>query len=316
MSGARLRLELVARKRLAEGIDEFTFGDPSGAMLPRFTAGAHATFDLGEGVQRSYSMSGDPADASAYTVAVQREDTGRGGSRRMHKLEVGQLVFAMPPINAFSLIEDASGPATLVGGGIGITPLISMIWRMEAIGRTWRLIYCTRDAERTAYATFLGASARTGAVLIHHDHGRAEGMLDLDAELAAPPVGGHLYCCGPAGLMEAVRGAAAHWPDGHVHFESFTGLSVVGESSDFEVEIASTGEIFGVRKGETILDALREAGFDIDSSCESGTCGTCQTRYLEGEVEHEDFVLMDSERETHLMVCVSRARSGRLKLDL
>ena len=316
MTGAPLTLALVARRRLAEGIDEFTFADPDGAPLPPFTAGAHATFDLGDGVQRSYSMSGDPADARAWTVAVQREDDGRGGSRRMHALEVGRQVTATPPVNAFPLAEEATGPATLVAGGIGITPLIAMIRRMEATGRPYRLIYCTRAPERTAYAGWLGAPARTGEIRIHHDDGRAEAMLDLAAELAAPPPGGHLYCCGPTGLMEAVRAAAAHWPEGHVHFESFSGTPVGGESHDFEVEIASTGQVVGVGRDETILDALRDAGLDVDSSCESGTCGTCQTGYLEGEVEHEDFVLMDDERETHLMICVSRARSGRLKLDL
>jgi phthalate 4,5-dioxygenase reductase subunit len=316
MTGAPLMLALVARRRLAERIDEFTFADPGRAPLPTFTAGAHATFDLGDGVRRSYSMSGDPSDTRAYTVAVQLEEDGRGGSRRMHALELGTQVTATPPVNAFPLAEDATGPATLVAGGIGITPLVSMIRRLEATERQYRLVYCTRDPAHTAYAAWLSEPARTGEVLIHHDRGRAEAMLDLAAELAVPPPGGHLYCCGPAGLMDGVRAAAAHWPEGHVHFESFSGTPVGGERHDFEVEIASTGQMVGVGHDETILDALRDAGLEVDSSCESGTCGTCQTRYLEGDVAHEDFVLMDDERETHLMICVSRARSGRLKLDL
>jgi vanillate O-demethylase ferredoxin subunit len=120
--------------------------------------------------------------------------------------------------------------------------------------------------------------------------------------------------------MHAVTDACAHWPLGTVHFEFFAADPSVAEepSQGFEVEIASTGAVYQVPPDKTILEVLRDQGFDIDSSCEEGLCGTCIVDVLAGEPDHRDLVLDDEEKQSNTLitVCCSRAKSARLKLDL
>jgi phthalate 4,5-dioxygenase reductase subunit len=129
--------------------------------------------------------------------------------------------------------------------------------------------------------------------------------------------GQHVYCCGPAPLMDAVRDMTGHWPTGAVHFETFAGDTKPHEGdAPFEVFLDRSGMTLTVPVGHSILEVVREAGVMVPSSCESGTCGSCKTRLLEGEADHRDLVLMPDEQVEHIMVCVSRSRTARLVLDL
>lgn len=153
-------------------------------------------------------------------------------------------------------------------------------------------------------------------VILHHDEGDPDQAYDLWPVLEEPR-GAHLYCCGPAGLMDAVRDMTGHWPDTAVHFEDFAGVNATRpDDTAFTVRLARSSETVEVPAGTSILDALRQAGRVLPSSCESGTCGTCRTRYIEGEPDHRDLVLSDREKRSEIMICVSRAKTPELTLDL
>jgi phthalate 4,5-dioxygenase reductase subunit len=307
----------VSHKRiLAVDITEFVLVPAAGVKLPDFTAGAHIDVALGDGLVRSYTLCGPPGETTHYTIAVQHEAAGRGGSRQLHQIEPSGALTISPPANNFPLDEASLLPPRLIAGGIGITPIIAMIHRLESLGRSYSMIYLSRSPRHTAYSDFLESPDRLGTIRMHHDGGDTAKMLPIDEIVGPRADAGHLYCCGPEALMKAVRSATRDRDVGTVHFESFAPATVADNAFDFSVEIASTGQVVGVAADQTILDALRAAGLDLDSSCEAGTCGTCQTRYLEGDVAHEDYVLLDDERETQMMICVSRAVSKQLKLDL
>jgi vanillate O-demethylase ferredoxin subunit len=298
----------------AEGIRRYELRRSGGRALPRFEAGAHVDVEVPGGLLRSYSLCNDPAEENRYVIAVQREAAGRGGSTAFHtKVTSGQNLLVSAPRNAFSLVE--SPRTLLIAGGIGITPLLSMFHQLKRERRDFELHYCSRNPKRTAFRELLGARELAGSVFFHHDNGDPSRGVDLRALLASQPEGTHVYCCGPKGLMDAVRTASAGWPSGRVHFESFTAPQGV-EDTDFEVRLSRSGRTLQVRRDQTLLAALREAGVEVDSGCEAGACGTCITPLLEGRADHRDTCLTPAEREKSLCPCVSRARGSALTLDL
>lgn len=321
MGDAAVRSVLTVRTitEEARGIRVFELVDPAGTELPGFTAGAHLDVDVPGATVRQYSLCGDPARRDRYEIAVLDVPGGRGGSRAMHtRVEVGDVLWVSPPRNSFPLHEDAERHL-LLAGGIGITPIMAMVERLVRVGARFSVVYCTRSPELTAFRHRLAERA-PGLVTVHHDGGDPARALDLRRLLADPGQGTHLYCCGPAGMLAAVATASAHWPAGNVHVERFTAAPPAAPSAalsgGFEVELARTGTVLTVPEDRTILDVLRDAGVERDTSCEAGVCGTCKTRYLAGEPDHQDLVLDDDERAEYLTICCSRAHSPRLVLDL
>lgn len=296
--------ELVAEKR--------------GDALPPFAPGAHVTVHLPSGLRRAYSLHNAPSEPGRYRIAVQREAAGRGGSRELHeRVQLGDVLAISAPRNLFALAE--AGPALLIAGGIGITPILAMATHLLEEGRPARLVYLSRREEDAAFLDEIAGLARRGLeVVTHFDGGDPLRTYDLATLLASVPQGTHVYCCGPEGLMAAVERAAVHLPGEAVHFERFANEQAGARDSDagFTVRLARTGKTVQVAAGQTILDALLGQGLDIDYSCNEGTCGTCITRVLAGEADHRDKVLLPQERETHIVICCSRARSDELVLDL
>ena len=314
----RLRVDRIIQE--ADGIRTFEFVDPQRGSLPPFTAGAHIDVHLPDGHLRQYSLCNDPSETHRYVVAVLRDANGRGGSAAMHdKVHESDAVVVSVPRNHFPLHEEAERHL-LIAGGIGITPMLAMAQRLSAIGADYRLHYCARSPERTAFKTRLADEPFARHTSIHYDGGNPSDGLDLRALLAQPEPGTNVYCCGPTGLLRALKDATAHWPDGTVHFEFFandhSATSTVGEG--FEVVIASTGAVYPVHNHQSILQVLLEHGHDIDHSCDEGVCGTCIVGVLDGEPDHRDLVLEEAEKKanTLITVCCSRARSARLTLDL
>jgi phthalate 4,5-dioxygenase reductase subunit len=195
----------------------------------------------------------------------------------------------------------------------------SLIADAEAEGAEpipFKLYYLTRDPAVTAYrdeVATLGSRA-----LLHHDHGDAALAFDLWPVLEKPVPGTHVYCCGPRPLMDAVRDMTGHWNTSAIHFESFGVGDAARFAPDqaFTVRLARSGATVPVAPGQSILEALLAQGTRVPSSCEAGSCGSCRTTYLAGEVEHRDLVLGDEEQRDQIMLCVSRARGGELVLDL
>lgn len=294
--------------------------DPGGDELPAFTAGAHLDVRIADGLIRQYSLAGDPADRRRYEIAVLNERAGRGGSKALHeKADRGLTLTVSAPRNHFPLAAGASRHL-LLAGGIGVTPMMAMIVTLEAEGADWRMHYCTRAPEKTAFLARLKPLIDAGKVVMHYDGGDPKKGLDIAATLKTVTPGTHLYYCGPSGFMAAVAGAARHWPDGTVHFEFFNAPAAppaeARVNAPFKIKLKSTGATLDVPADKSIVQVLRDNGIAIDTSCEEGYCGTCLTRYLEGEPEHRDSVLDDKDRTQYLMVCCARARSPLLVLDL
>ncbi|MGE4242439.1 PDR/VanB family oxidoreductase [Ramlibacter sp.] len=309
-------LRVAAIEDVADGIRSFELVQPDGAALPEFTPGSHVKVQTPGGALRKYSLCNDPAERHRYVIAVKRDDAGQGGSLSMHtQLKVGDTLPTSAPDNAFPLVDKARG-YVFIAGGIGITPILSMIRSFgELPPAPWKLYYLTRSAETTAFLKELRNPEWKRNVVIHHDEGDPDNAYDLWAALEKPNTG-HVYCCGPRGLMESVRDMTGHWTHGNIHFESFNeGGGVKADDKPFVVRLARSGQEFEVPVGQSILSVLRAHGCEVASSCESGTCGTCRTTLLEGEADHRDMVLFPEEMDSQIMVCVSRAKSERLVID-
>jgi vanillate O-demethylase ferredoxin subunit len=318
----RVRVARIARE--AEDILSYELVAEDGGTLAAFEAGAHLDVRIPgkESTLRSYSLCNDPEETHRYVIAVQRDARGRGGSRAMHeRVHEGDVLVVSPPRNDFPLLF-ARG-YVLVAGGIGVTPLLSMARQLQRTGLPYTMYYCARAPERAAFRELLSMPPFADHVRFHFDGGDPDKGLDVSGLLSTRAPGTRLYCCGPAGLMKAVRDASARhrWPWEKVHFESFgadgVGALATREDSDFEVTIRSTGQVLSVPKGQSVLNVLRRNGLRVTSDCEAGSCGTCVTRVCEGEPEHRDtFFQQEPAGNQRMLICVSRARSKRLVLDL
>lgn len=296
-----------------EGVD--------GHPLPGFSAGAHVDLHLPGGLVRQYSLLNDPADTRFYDIAVLREPQSRGGSIAVHDgVKEGQVLSISAPRNHFPLAADAPR-SLLLAGGIGVTPLLAMAQSLHAAGAAFELHYCARSRDRAAFVDRLAGAPFGASVVLHFDDGPAEQVLDMRGTIGRQAPGTHLYVCGPAGFIEAAiaTASAEGWAPERVHSEYFkAGALDAGEEAAFEVEVASTGEVFPVPPHVSALDVLIEAGFDIPFSCEEGVCGSCLTGVVAGDIWHRDHFLTPREHAANTVFtpCCSRARRGRLVLDL
>lgn len=310
-----LHLRVARAAQIAQDIFEFELRDPGGAELPAFTPGSHVEVKTPSGELRKYSLCNDLLETDRYVIAVKRDAKGRGGSVSMcDQVREGDLLEAAEPKNDFALVKSFAG-YTLIAGGIGITPILAMARHLLNEGAPFKLYYLTRNRASTAYADLLSQPQFKGKVVIHHDDGDPAKALDLWPVLEKPK--GQVYCCGPSGLMDAVRDMSGHWSRTAVHFEAFTdGHTIKPEDVPFTVRLAKSGESHEVPVGQPILDVLRKAGHDVPYSCASGSCGSCKTKLISGDVDHRDFVLQDEEKPDYIMVCVSRGRGGEVVIDL
>ena len=307
----------VARaERIATDIHLFELRATGSPILPARTAGAHITVRSPNGSLRKYSLCNDPAQDDRYEIAVKRDPNGRGGSvdlvdnvRAGHSVEIGE------PANAFELAPKAAS-FVFIAGGIGITPIMSMMRALNASRRRYKLYYLTRSPSDTAFAQELAGGDFRGNVVIHHDGGDPRRSFDLWPVLEKPS-SAHVYCCGPRGLLEAVRDMTGHWSRSSIHFESFADAGASARPGDkpFAVVLARSGERIEVAPGVSILEAMRARGHEAPSSCEAGSCGTCRTALIAGVADHRDLVLMDEERDTQIMICVSRALTPEIAID-
>ncbi|MGB0439158.1 MAG: PDR/VanB family oxidoreductase, partial [Paracoccaceae bacterium] len=306
-------------EQMTSDVTKYEFTSWDGSPLPDWTAGGHLDVVVTPEFLRQYSMSGDPADTSKYQIGVLREDDGRGGSKMLHRIFTqGRRVFLSRPINHFELVEDA--PMTfLMGGGIGITPMIAFAHRLHALGRDFAMHYSASRRDGAGYVDDLMAMPWADRVTLHVSN---EGTrADLDAVLAGYQDGWHVYTCGPDRYMDGVMQAAARqgFPQEARHLEYFT----VPEQPDyvnhaFTVTLARSGKTLTVAADETLSDVLVAHGVAVDIKCSDGICGVCKCGLIEGAVEHRDFVLSNGQRETEIITCQSRAaqKDGKIVIDL
>jgi len=311
-----LRLRVDRRTTGAEGVVVLDFRHPGGDELPAWSPGAHVDLRLPGGITRQYSLCGDPGDRSVWRIAVLREAESRGGSAHVHDaLEAGAEVEVRGPRNHFPL--EPAARYLFIAGGIGITPILPMIDAAEAAGAEWELHYGGRSLRSMAFLEALEEA--TGSRVTLHPQDEV-GLIDLDRLIGTPQPGTLVYCCGPEPLLVAVEQHCAAWPAGSLHVERFAPKDV-GEpvlTGAFEVELSSSGRTLTVPPEKSVLEVLEEAGVHVLSSCTEGTCGTCETTVLSGEVDHRDSLLTPAEQAAHdtMFICVSRAACPRLVLDL
>lgn len=317
-STGEIQLVITERAEIATDIFMFEMRRADDSALPEFTPGSHITVTAPSGQKRRYSLCNDSCERDRYVIAVKREQTGRGGSLSFTTaIKIGDRILIEPPANEFEMSKQEPKTYVFIAGGIGITPIRSMI--LDCLRRSkdnFRLYYFTRSPQMMAFRDEFSSARFSDKVVLHCDGGDPAQAYDLWPVLEEQR-GAHLYCCGPRGLMDAVRDMTGHWSDSSVHFEDFVGASAPrADDRPFEVRLARSGKTYDVPPGVSILDMLRRNGHILPSSCESGTCGTCRTRFTAGEPDHRDLVLTDSEKRTELMICVSRARTPSLTLDI
>lgn len=313
--GETIAMRLTATTYAAEYVHLFELRPVSGEPVPRFTAGAHVDLRLPNGFVRQYSIANSEEERHRYLLGVKREAAGRGGSRLMHdELRVGTVLEVGCPRNNFPLVESAAH-SVLIAGGIGVTPILSMVARLRSLGRSWELHYAVRRRSEVAFLDMLGAGG--ASVQLHVDEEQG-GVLDVAGIVGAVREGVHLYCCGPTPMLDAFTAAAASWPAEQVHVEYFTSAFAPAIEKGFIVELARSKRQIAVVPGQTILEALRANGIKVVSSCEQGICGSCETKVLAGEPDHRDLLLSDEEKATGgvMMICCSGSRSAVLVLDL
>ncbi|HEY5412298.1 MAG TPA: PDR/VanB family oxidoreductase [Caulobacteraceae bacterium] len=308
-------LRLIAIRYAAQDTNLYEFAAGDGRPLPAYEPGAHIDLHLPDGAMRQYSLARPYRADQGYLVGVKLDAKTRGGSKWLHEAaRVGSMFEVGGPRNNFPLQEDA--PHTvLIAGGIGITPIWCMAQKLEEIGASFDLHYAVRDR---ADAAFLAELERLAPRVKLHVDVEAEAVLDVTAIVAAAPEGAHLYCCGPAPMLEAFEAAAGGRPPGQVHVEYFSAPELEPLEGGFVVVLAKSGREFAVDPGSTILETLRAAGLSVTSSCEQGVCGACETRILEGVPDHRDLLLTPAEKASGktMMICCSGSLSDRLVLDL
>lgn len=324
-----VRLETIAYA--ARSIHRFEFCRPDGQPLPAFEPGAHIDLLLGNRLTRQYSLCGSPADPGRYVIAVKREPAGRGGSAWMFdEFRVGQLIEISAPRNNFAL-HAGPAPAVLIAGGIGITPILGMVRALAQTKRDWRLVYSVRTRAEAAFVTELEQldAAQTDAAPtdanptgsrfhLHVDDEQGGRFVDIGRIVTEAPKDAHLYCCGPAPMLDQFEACCRSVEPGRVHIERFTAAASPAQAGGFVVELAKSRRRVNVEPGQSIADALASAGISITVSCEQGICGTCETRVLAGRPDHRDSLLSAQEKAANdvMMICCSGSLSETLVLDL
>ncbi len=303
----------------ADGIYSFELRSCDGGALPAFTAGAHIDVLMPGGIERSYSLISTPDEKHRYVIAVARDPASRGGSAFMcDTLRPGDRITVSYPANTFPLVETGAH-SVLIAGGIGITPIWSMVRRLEALQRSWALFYAARAESKAALLDGVRDLMRAypDRVIVAFDQEPGQTTLDIAGIVAAQPAPTHFYCCGPSGMLKAFETATADRDRAFVHIERFAADAAPARGG-FDVVLAKSGRTIFVPPDQTILETLLAAGLNTPRSCMQGVCGTCETFVLDGVPDHRDAVLSKRERASNakMMICCSGCIGERLVLDL
>jgi len=301
---------------VAKGVVHMVLKARDGGELPAWSPGAHIDVFLPGSLVRQYSLCGDPQQRDRYEIAVLDELESRGGSRFLcRELAAAAELCIGFPRQLFPLQRSAN--YFFIAGGIGITPLLPMLREATACGANWQLLYGGRSRDSMAFAEAL---VHAYGERVHVAPQDASGLLDLDRWIGKPMPNTLVYACGPEALLQAVEARCAQWPAGSLHTERFAPkpMNAIEDDRPLEVVLKRSGQTLSVPPGTSILEAAEAAGVSCLSACGQGTCGTCWTRVLEGVPDHRDSLLDDEQRDAgdQMLICVSRAKTPRLVIDL
>lgn len=309
---------VTAKENQTEDIVVLTLVSAKQEELPEFTAGAHIDVHITEDIVRQYSLCGVPGEKGFYTLGILNDPNSRGGSRAVHEtIKVGDRLTISEPRNLFPLDMHAQ-ESLLIGGGIGITPMIAMAYALKAARKKFTLHYCVRSERQAAFLPEL-RSAFGEAVVLHCDDLSDEQKLQPERDFTEVCATKHLYVCGPSGFMDWVMDSArgVGYADSNIHCEYFS-AEVDSSGGSFTVVAEQSGKTVVVAEGQSIYQALADAGIKVEISCEQGVCGTCILDVLEGVPDHRDHFLTDQEKADNdqIAVCCSRSKSEVLVLDI
>ncbi|MFF1553173.1 PDR/VanB family oxidoreductase [Rhodococcus erythropolis] len=312
------RVTITDVRTIADGVRTFTLACGDASCLPAWEPGAHIDVHLPSGTVRQYSLCGDPADRTKYVVAVLQNVDGRGGSLEMHGLRHGQEIGISSPRNNFPLLP--AERYVFIAGGIGITPILPMIEQVDRQGTSWRLVYGGRTRRSMAFIDRLDHLGGDVTVVAEDTHGYP----DLPTILSPAEPDTLIYCCGPAGLLDAVeKQCGGEWEAGALNTERFSSPDrnklpdVHEDGGTVELQLGVEGPVVSVAADQTLLDAMIAAGCDVMYSCQEGICGSCEIAVVAGDPDHRDSLLTAAQRNEGLMLpCVSRSRSTRLVVDV
>ncbi|NTJ11807.1 PDR/VanB family oxidoreductase [Rhizobium lusitanum] len=321
MDETRLAARVANRKFEAEGIVSLELVSVDNRPLPAFSAGAHVDLYMGNGIMRQYSICNDPSERHRYLLGILKEPSSRGGSLFVHEnLQVGTDVSVGLPRCNFPL-EEAASKSVLIAGGIGITPMLAMAYRLARLGKSFHIHYCARSLDRVAFRDQLDDAPLAGSTHLHVDDGDPAQRFSFGDDIGLPEDDTHLYVCGPEGFINYIveQSSLFGWSASQVHVEFFRAQAKSADGDHpISVTAARSGITVEVEAGRSIASVLLENGVDIAVACEQGICGTCVTSVLEGEPLHRDEYLSAVEKASNklIMVCCSRAKTGSLVLDV
>ncbi|WP_160287097.1 PDR/VanB family oxidoreductase [Pseudomonas knackmussii] len=314
----KVRIQSIVDEAL--DIRSFRLVRSDGQPFDAYEPGAHVDVTGPTGVTRQYSLCSPPDDRGAYLVAVKKEAASRGGSSALHDVEEGAELDIGAPRNLFRLAPEAR-EHVMFAAGIGVTPLLSMAYKLNAKGEPYLLHYFARSPEHAAFVELLSGPAFAGKVQFHYGVEPVDLEAALVACLESASAAAHVYTCGPAPFMNKVVDVAKRSrSEDAIHLEHFQADPAANSApaGSFEVELANSGVVLHVPADSSLVDVLQAHGCDIDTECREGICGTCIVEVLEGEPEHRDNCLSTKEKASNKQICacVSRAKSARLVLDL
>lgn len=312
--------DVVVKNRHVEGgnIAVMEFESATSATLPKVEAGAHIDVHLPNGMVRQYSLCQNPNDEGKFRLGILRDPESRGGSvSAFDEIKDGMQIQVSEPKNLFPLLK--AKHSVLIGGGIGITPLITMAYQLASEGTSFELHYCGASPENCAFVDEIKNGELAEYTTFHFKSEGASHRAFFESAIKDIDLESHIYTCGPVGFMDwVINLATTHdFPEQQIHKEYFQ-VETDTSGDSFEVVAERSGKIIMVETGETILQALAKEGIDIEMSCEQGVCGTCMCDVIEGEPDHRDVYFTDEEKASNeqILVCCSRSKTPRLVLDI
>ncbi|WP_060466626.1 PDR/VanB family oxidoreductase [Acinetobacter sp. LMB-5] len=312
--------DVVVKNRHVEGgnIAVMEFESATSATLPKVEAGAHIDVHLPNGMVRQYSLCQNPNEEGKFRLGILRDPESRGGSvSAFDEIKDGMQIQVSEPKNLFPLLK--AKHSVLIGGGIGITPLITMAYQLAHEGASFELHYCGASPENCAFVDEIKNGELAQYTTFHFKSEGASHRAFFESAIKDIDLESHIYTCGPVGFMDwVINLATTHdFPEQQIHKEYFQ-VETDTSGDSFEVVAERSGKIIMVEAGETILQALAKEGIDIEMSCEQGVCGTCMCDVIEGEPDHRDVYFTDEEKASNeqILVCCSRSKTPRLVLDI
>lgn len=312
--------DIIVKNRHIEGgnVAIMEFESATDQSLPQVEAGAHIDVYLPNGMVRQYSLCQNPQQQGVFRLGILKDADSRGGSIcAFEDLKEGMKLQVSEPRNLFPLVK--APHSVLIGGGIGITPLITMAYQLLKEGESFELHYCGASPERCAFVQEIQQGELAKFTTFHFKSEGANHREFFASAIKNIDLSSHIYTCGPTGFMDWIINLAQtqHFPSEQIHKEYFQ-VETDTAGAAFEVVAQRSGKTIQVASEETIIQALAREGIKIEMSCEQGVCGTCMCDVIEGEPDHRDVYFTDEEKESNeqILVCCSRSKSARLVLDI